>query len=84
MSHAALDQGLTAAIRETVSTVARQAPPEWMTAKEAADFLRIHPAHLEKLRAQRLGPAFHRWGRMIRYRRADLDAFLSSLPREGA
>lgn len=53
-------------------------PTRWMTAAEAADYLRLSPKTLEKKRATGEGPPWHRSadGRTIRYDRDELDAFL--------
>ncbi len=47
-----------------------------LTTREAADYLGLAPATLNKWRCLGVGPAFVRLGRAIRYRRDHLDAFL--------
>lgn len=49
------------------------------TPLEAARYLRLEPASLANMRAQRRGPAFVRLsGRCVRYLTSDLDAWLQS------
>jgi excisionase family DNA binding protein len=50
----------------------------YMTAREAAAYLRTSPSTLAKRRLQGNGPAFVRIGRAIRYRKADLDCWMAS------
>ena len=49
---------------------------EWMSPRDAARYLGCTVQHLQNLRARRAGPAFVKFGRLIRYARADLDSFL--------
>jgi len=42
---------------------------------EAADYLRISKSWLDQGRIRGFGPPFHRMEGVIRYRRADLDAY---------
>jgi excisionase family DNA binding protein len=51
---------------------------EYHDPKEAADILRCSTSKLAKLRHERSGPAYARIGAAIRYRRADLDAWMAS------
>jgi hypothetical protein len=44
----------------------------------AAAILGISPGTLRNMRSQAKGPAYYRVGKRIVYRRADLNAFLSS------
>lgn len=44
---------------------------------EAAEYLRVSPRTLEKLRTKRQGPAYHKIGRRVVYVLADLQAYLS-------
>ena len=41
----------------------------------AADYLGLSPRTLDGYRVSGDGPAFHRFGNRVRYRRADLDAW---------
>jgi len=50
--------------------------PEWMSPAEASRYLGCTAQHLQNLRARRKGPAFVKFGRLIRYARTDLDAYL--------
>lgn len=52
-----------------------------LTEKEAAELLRVTPACLRKRRARKQPPAFYKPARgWVRYRRADLMAFLEAKP----
>lgn len=51
---------------------------ERMSNREAADYLGLKAATLNKWRCNGGGPPFMKVGRLIRYRRADLDAYLLS------
>jgi excisionase family DNA binding protein len=53
------------------------APEAYYTPEEAAEYLRSSPSTLAKLRLNGGGPAFTRIGRVIRYRRSDLDRWMS-------
>ena len=50
---------------------------DYMTPKEAADYVRSSPSTLAKRRITGQLPNFSRIGKAIRYRKADLDAWLS-------
>ncbi|MHB8496052.1 MAG: helix-turn-helix domain-containing protein [Casimicrobiaceae bacterium] len=52
------------------------APDEWLLAYEAAAVAKLSTARLETLRRIGGGPPFERTGRRVRYRRADVDAWL--------
>ena len=54
---------------------------------EAAEFLGMSPDTLPRWRWAGIGPAYMKVGRSIKYRRADLEAFLNESrvnPRNGA
>jgi excisionase family DNA binding protein len=53
-------------------------PHEYMTNPEAAEYVRIHPAHLQKLCRLGRGPRVIRLGRAVRYSRDDLNTWMSS------
>lgn len=46
------------------------------TTKQAAEFLQVKKTTLEQWRWHGKGPQFCKVGRCVRYRRADLEAFL--------
>lgn len=46
-----------------------------MSTKEAARLLSVSHRTLEDWRLKGQGPRFRRWGRMVRYRLSDLNAF---------
>jgi excisionase family DNA binding protein len=50
---------------------------DYMTPKEAADYVRSSPSTLAKRRITGQLPNFSRIGKAIRYRRADLDAWMN-------
>jgi excisionase family DNA binding protein len=52
-------------------------PETYYTPDEAADYLRSSPSTLAKFRLNGGGPVFTRIGRVIRYRRSDLDRWMS-------
>ncbi len=53
-------------------------PESLLTTAEAAEILRLSQPHLEKMRIYGRGPRFVRLGRAIRYRRADLLAWIEA------
>ena len=52
-------------------------PATYMTIREAAAYLRVHPEHLKKLCRQARGPRRIVIGRSVRFARADLDAWMA-------
>ena len=50
----------------------------YMTPKEAAEYLRSSPSTLAKRRLTGNSPPFSRIGAAIRYRKADLDAWMAA------
>ncbi|MHC4225494.1 MAG: helix-turn-helix domain-containing protein [Planctomycetota bacterium] len=64
---------------------ARGAPGEpskgWLTSREAARLLRLTPGTLDSYRCKGRGPRFFKQGNAVRYRLADVEAYLSG---EGA
>ena len=67
-------------VRSTLQSLNEQVLPlrkEWLCPKEAAEFLRLHPAHLAKLRSKGGGPAFHAIGpRLVRYHVDELSEWI--------
>jgi excisionase family DNA binding protein len=51
---------------------------DYLDPKEAADYLRSSTSTLAKLRHRLKGPAYTHIGTAIRYRRADLDAWMTA------
>ena len=47
---------------------------EWLTVRQAAAYVKLTKNTLDWYRCRGKGPRFHRNGRTVRYRRADLDA----------
>lgn len=77
--------GGRAAVRPTAITVGsdtQAAGPAverpLLTPVAAAERLAVAPATLERWRVRRQGPAFVKLGRLVRYRVADLDAFVQA------
>ncbi len=54
------------------------AAEELLTTKQAAAFLKVSPKTLERMRVEGGGPVFVKVGRLVRYRRSDLLAFIDS------
>lgn len=54
--------------------------PALLTEPEAAARLGLSPSSLEKLRRRGRGPIARRIGRLVRYRRDDLDEWSRKLP----
>ena len=53
--------------------------PEWLTPDQAATYCGMTARGLEDLRYRKLGPIASKvGGRIVRYRRADLDAWLEA------
>lgn len=52
-------------------------PDEALTAQEVARILRVTPAALRQWRYKRVGPPWIRLGKLVRYRRSDLTAWLA-------
>lgn len=51
---------------------------EFLTTSEVAEILQVEPETVSDWRARGEGPPHYRVGRAIRYKRADLDAWLAS------
>lgn len=54
----------------------RHEPDGLLTTAEVARLLGVSPATLERWRAAGRGPRYFRYGRTVRYRYADLEAFV--------
>ena len=52
--------------------------PDILPTPEAATYLRLSKPTLERLRLTGEGPPYAKLGKAVRYRRADLDAWLAS------
>ncbi len=59
-------------------STAQLSAKEWLSNVEAAHFLGVREQTLAAWRMRGKGPRFSRCGRLIRYRRVDLDAYLGS------
>lgn len=49
-----------------------------LTPQEVADIFRVEVGTLAKWRWQKIGPEYIKIGRMVRYRRDSIDAFVNS------
>lgn len=50
---------------------------KYLTTQEAAEYLSLSPRTMEGFRLKGGGPKFYRRGRLVRYKQADLDAWLA-------
>jgi len=55
-----------------------------LTERDVAKLLRVSLAAVRKWRLQERGPKYLKIGSLVRYRRSDLDVWLTSLPTGGA
>lgn len=53
-----------------------------LTTSEAAGYLRVHPATLHRWAAAGTGPTRIGSGKLVRYRKTDLDAYLATTTTE--
>ncbi len=51
---------------------------EWIDATEVAQLLRVSPYTLAGWRTERKGPGYMKFGKVVRYRRAEVTAFIES------
>lgn len=51
--------------------------PEWLSPADAATYCGIPEKTLEQYRSQGTGPAYSKVGRHVRYRRCDIDLWLT-------
>ena len=56
---------------------------EWLTTRQAADHLKLSNNTLDWWRAQGKGLRLHKNGRLVRYRRAEFDAYVTGGPADG-
>jgi excisionase family DNA binding protein len=60
----------------TQDTPAAQPSTPWLTTEQAAGYLSVHAGTLRTWRVDGRGPRYSVVGRMVRYHRDQLDAFL--------
>lgn len=72
----AVYEGVQSAIRS--GGLGKYSSDSEMDEKEAALYLNISAQTLRSWRVQKVGPAYHKSGRAVRYSKADLDAWKSS------
>lgn len=53
--------------------------PDFISAKQAADFLFTTENSLRSMRSLGLGPPFHKCGHRVFYRRSELGAYIAAL-----
>lgn len=51
---------------------------EWIDAAEVAELLHVSPYTLAGWRSERKGPGYLKFGKVVRYRRDDVHAFIES------
>src|SRR5262249_12958551 len=66
------------AANDQVQIIRRERLHELMNEREAAAYLGVSVSGMRKWRARQSGPKYARFGKIIRYRRSDLDAFVQS------
>jgi len=69
---------LLRALNEQPPFIRSERVDELMTEKEAAAYLGVSVSGMRKWRAHQCGPKYARFGKIIRYRQSDLDAFVQS------
>ena len=62
-------------VSEAIAALQLKMPKE-MTDSEAAEYLGISPMTLRIWRTKKKGPKYHKNGKVVRYARSDLDAYL--------
>lgn len=72
-------------MKKSAAELAKQITGDLMTEGEAAHFLRVEPSTLKKLRMKKnigkLRPPWVTLGKLVRYSRHDLEAWVAQLPR---
>lgn len=52
----------------------------WFNTKETSEYLGVAKATLDSMRTRGGGPTFKKFGRLVRYEKAALDAWIDSRP----
>ncbi|BAX97298.1 hypothetical protein MSTE_01982 [Mycobacteroides stephanolepidis] len=73
---AALVQAIAAQVADELRPALAQAPRQWLTPEEAADYLKVTAQKLADLGYLKEGPRFRKVGRLIRYSHTDLNSWL--------
>ncbi len=55
-----------------------------LTTTEAADLHELHPVTLKQYRVDNTGPSYVKIGRKVRYRRTDLEAWMTTVEPEAS
>jgi len=77
-SSAAADDASHRTVATRPRDSSRHAPGKhdgWITPAEAAALLRLSPKTLANWRSQKIGPVHHKVGRVVRYRRHDVECY---------
>lgn len=61
-----------------------QQPDEWMDTQSLAEWTHLPPPTLVQWRYKGTGPRFVRFGRHVRYRRSDVEAWIAEQYREAS
>ena len=65
-----------------ISTLGQIVHAEWLDTSQVSRLLKISPSSLEKARSSGRGPYaslnYHKLGRLVRYKRSDVEAFLDA------
>lgn len=72
------------AIERTLEELRSYVHPEYLTTKQAAAYLNFSAQHLEIMRHRGTGPHYIKMPQRVRYRRADLDAWMERYREETA
>ncbi len=55
-----------------------------LTTTEAAELLELHPVTLKQYRVDNIGPSYVKIGHRVRYRRGDLEAWITTVEPEAS
>ena len=55
-----------------------------LTTTEAADLLEVHPVTLRQYRVDNIGPSYVKIGHKVRYRRSDLESWITTVEPEAS
>ena len=78
------EDSIRAAAEAAAEKAVARALREWFNTGDAAEYLGYSTEYLEIARCRGEGPVYSKPGRSVRYRRADLDAFMLAHRRGGA
>lgn len=58
-------------------------PRRWLRTPEAAEYLGASVPHITRLRERGRGPRYRKWGHIVLYDIAELDAYIEGMPVKG-